>query len=80
MESLVTNPGYKQWLSKQNKATKTKGEEIRLTVQKVEHWEGVWRAVRVLNPVSSFPIYFGIRIFYYKRIAVTGDPVEQGTV
>ena len=28
-----------------------KGDEVKLTVQKTEHWEGVERAVRVLRPV-----------------------------
>ena len=53
VESLVSNIEYKRWLGSQDVDKRKKGEQIRLTVQKFEHWEGVWRAVRVLNPVLT---------------------------
>ena len=53
VESLVSNIEYKRWLGSQDADKRNKGEQIRLIVQKFEHWEGVWRAVRVLNPVLT---------------------------
>ena len=51
MEALVSNPKYKNWLASQNAETRSKGDDIRLTVQKTEHWVGVERTVQVLLPV-----------------------------
>jgi hypothetical protein len=53
LEALVSNPRYKNWLVNQNTETKLKGDEIRLIVQKTEHWVGVERTVRVLRPVMK---------------------------
>ena len=53
LESLVSNIEYKRWLGSQDVDKRKKGEEIRLTVQDVDHWEGVSRTVRVLTPVLT---------------------------
>ena len=50
VEALVADIGYKLWLDKQDKDTKAKGEEIRITVQNSGHWVAVECAVRVLSP------------------------------
>jgi hypothetical protein len=51
LEVLVSNPGYKTWLSHQKVATRDTGEEVKVMIQSSSHWSAVCLTDRVLSPV-----------------------------